>query len=100
MINTGNSTISPDWVSNAVVGAIAGVLFVLVMAGIWFGIWVYGRGDKKFHDQTLARNFAIEAGTSLNELDPETELAPDFSDLEAMEEEARREREAGDRDEG
>jgi hypothetical protein len=68
--------------SNPWVGAIAGGLFVVALLGVWLAIWSYGRGDKRFHDETLARQFAMEEGISLDELGLDADGKPDFSGLE------------------
>jgi len=54
--------------TSTMAGAIAAGLFVLAMAGIWFALWHYGRGDRKFRDQTIARAIAPESGMSLDEI--------------------------------
>jgi len=54
--------------SNPLFGAIAAGLFVAALAGIWWALWQYGRSDKRFHKSTIARQFAPEPGTSLDEI--------------------------------
>ncbi len=53
---------------NAFVGMIAGCLFVVALGGIWFGLWRYSRGDRKFRKQALGRQFEPPEGESLNDL--------------------------------
>jgi len=68
--------------SNPYLGAIAGGLFVLVLFGVWLALWRYGRGDRRFHDRTIARKYAPAPGVSLDALGLDAEDAPDFSGLE------------------
>lgn len=67
---------------NPWVGAIAGILFIVALAGVWLAVWGYSRGDKRFHDQTLAKQFAMDSGVSLDELGIEANGEPDFSGLD------------------
>jgi hypothetical protein len=68
--------------SNPYLGAIAGGLFVLALFGIWLALWRYGRGDKQFHDRTIARQLAPEPGISLDRIGLDADGRPDFSGLE------------------
>jgi len=70
---------------NALVGAIAGGLFVVTLIGIWLALWRYGRGDRKFHRRALAKQFAMDSGISLDEIGLQADGKPDFSGLEEME---------------
>ncbi|MEE8450624.1 MAG: hypothetical protein V3R99_01885 [Thermoguttaceae bacterium] len=54
--------------TSTMAGAIAAGLFVVAMAGIWFALWRYGRGDREFRKQTIARAIAPESGVSLDEI--------------------------------
>ena len=42
---------------NALFGAIAGGLFVVVLLGIWLALWASSRADRRFYDRTLAKRF-------------------------------------------
>jgi len=68
--------------SNPYLGAIAGGLFVLVLFGVWLALWRYGRGDRRFHDRTIARKYAPASGVSLDALGLDAEGTPDLSGLE------------------
>ena len=68
--------------STTLAGAIAGGLFLVALLGIWLAIWRYNRGDKAFHEKTIARNFAIDSGISLDQLGLDADGKPDFSALE------------------
>jgi len=86
------------YIPNHLIGAIAGALFVVTLIGVWFALWCYGRGDKIFHERTLANRFAIAGNVSLNEIGLQDNGRPNFSGLEKMEREAAelREKEAKD----
>jgi len=81
----------PVWVEsqgpieNALIGAIAGGLFVVTLTCIWLALWAYGRGDKRFREQTLSKSYAMDSGISLNEIGLDADGTPDFSGLEEME---------------
>jgi hypothetical protein len=48
---------------------VEGVLFVLALASIWgVAVW-FARGDRRFRQQTLAANYELPPGESLNDLD-------------------------------
>ena len=68
--------------ANPFIGAAAMLIVVLAIGGIWAGLWIYGRGDKKFDRETLKRQYELEKGKSLNKLDLEVQEEPDFSGLE------------------
>ena len=70
--------------SNPVVGVIAGAVFVLLLLGIWLAMWRYSRGDKRFHDQTLAKQLASDSDVSLDELGLDADGTPDFSGLDQI----------------
>jgi len=70
--------------TNTMFQAIAGGLFVLVLLGIWLGLWRYGRGDKQFHDQTLVKAHGSDSGIALDKIDLTGDGTPDFSRLEEM----------------
>ena len=69
---------------NPLIGIVAGGLFALVLAGIWIGLWRYGRGDKAFHDRAIRTARGMDSGISLDEIGLSTDGTPDFSGLEAM----------------
>ena len=54
--------------TSTIAGAIAAGLFALAMAGIWFALWHYGRGDRQFRKQMIARAIAPDSGVSLDEI--------------------------------
>jgi hypothetical protein len=66
---------------NTTAAAIAGGLFVLALLGIWIGLWHYGRSDRKFHERTIAKTHALDAGLSLNEIGLDAQGKPDFRHL-------------------
>lgn len=53
----------PRWLSapppatNRFAAVIAGICFILALAGVWFVLWRAGRGDERFRRQTLARRY-------------------------------------------
>ena len=49
-------------------GAIAGGLFLLPLMGVWLALWRYGRSDRQFRRQTIAKTLAIDSAESLNEI--------------------------------
>jgi len=57
--------------SNPYLGAIAGGLFVVALLGVWLALWRYSRSDKRFHDKTIARQFAPDSGASLDQISKE-----------------------------
>jgi len=67
---------------NSFFGIAAAGLFVAALVGIWFSVWRLNRGDEQFHEQTIAKHYQLDAGTSLDELGLEAEDKPDFSHLE------------------
>jgi len=66
---------------NTTAAAIAGGLFVLALLGIWIGLWHYGRSDRKFHERTIAKTHALDAGLSLDEIGLDAQGKPDFRHL-------------------
>jgi len=68
--------------SNPYFGAIAGGIFVVVLFGLWLALWRYGRGDRRFHQRTIARKYAPAPGASLDALGLDADGSPDFSGLE------------------
>lgn len=46
---------------------VGGALFLLALAGIWAAAWWFARGDRRFHERTLAASFSLRPGQSLNE---------------------------------
>lgn len=64
---------------NPTAGAVAGGLFVLAILIVWLVLWRSGRGDKRFHDQTLTKAYSVDSGTSLTEIGADADGAPDFS---------------------
>jgi hypothetical protein len=61
---------------------IAAGLFLVALAGLFAGVWWLNRGDRKFHQATIARQFEPEKGVSLDKLGLEAPNKPDFSGLE------------------
>ena len=72
-------------------GAIGGLLFVLVLLGIWLALWRYSRGDRRFRDETMAKALAPEPGepVSLDDIGLRADGTPDFSRLEERADEDR-----------
>ena len=68
--------------SNPYLGAIAGALFVVALFGVWLALWRHSRGDRQFHDTTIARQFALDSGISLDKIGLDADGTPDFSGLE------------------
>ncbi len=66
---------------NPYIGAIAGGLFVLTLAGLWIAAWRYSRGDREFHERTIAKEYSIPSGVSLDEMGLEASPQPDFRHL-------------------
>ncbi len=66
---------------NPYIGAIAGGLFVLTLMGVWIAAWRYSRGDEEFHKRTIAREYAVPSGVSLDEMGFEASPEPDFRHL-------------------
>ncbi|HUT89987.1 MAG TPA: hypothetical protein VMY37_10840 [Thermoguttaceae bacterium] len=64
--------------SNPYMGAIAGGLFVVALFGVWLALWRYGRGDRQFHDRTIARKYAPASGVSLDAVGLDADGTPDF----------------------
>lgn len=65
-------------------GAIAGGLFLLALLGIWLALWRFGRGDRQFQKQTLAKALSVDSTTSLDEIGLSADRAPDFSGLDGQ----------------
>jgi hypothetical protein len=63
------------------VGVIAGGLFVVALLGVWLALWRYSLGDKRFREQVIAKRLGSDSGSSLNELQLDSQGAPDFSNL-------------------
>ena len=72
-----------DRPTNTLAGAVAAVLFVLAMLGIWLAVWRYNRGDKQFREIT-ARALLPDSGKSLDELALDANGSPDFSGIDQM----------------
>ncbi len=66
---------------NPYIGAVAGGLFVLTLMGVWIAAWQYSRGDREFHQRTIAKEYAIPSGISLDEMGFEAAPEPDFRHL-------------------
>lgn len=59
-----------------------GVVFLLVIVGLWIAYWKYAQSDRKFEDETLSKHFEPEGGKSLNDMGIEASDGPDFSNLD------------------
>lgn len=68
--------------SNPYLGAIAGGLFVVALLGVWIALLRYSRGDREFREKTIARQYALDSGVSLDEIGLDVDGNPDFSGLE------------------
>ena len=70
--------------SELFIGLVSAGLFAITLLGIVAAMWFYRRGDKKFKQEILNRQFEVEEGTSLNDLDLGGAVLekPDFSHLD------------------
>lgn len=57
-------------------------LFVLSLVTLWAVVWYFNRTDRRFYQQTIARQYAPDEGASLNDLGLNYQSRPDFSRLE------------------
>ena len=78
--------LEPQWVRpqrqfSSWAGMLLAGLFVVSLAGIWIGLWLYSREDARFRRTTLARQFEVPEGQSLNEQNIEASDGPDFSGI-------------------
>jgi len=71
------------------VGLVAGLLFVVALAGIWIAVWRYNRADREFQRRTLAKQYQTPEGVSLNDLGIEARDGPDFTGLREADSEGR-----------
>ncbi|MBI3466868.1 MAG: hypothetical protein HY000_27965 [Planctomycetes bacterium] len=62
-------------------GLFTGLLILLLLAGVWWAVWRYTRGDRQFRRRRIAPLFEPEGGKSLDELGIETRDKPDFEGL-------------------
>jgi len=65
--------------SNPWLGVLAGVLFLVVLAITWIGLWRTGRNDRRFEKRSSQRRDRVRDKQSLNEIEAPDE--PDFSNL-------------------
>ncbi len=72
--------IVPSESGNPYASVIAGGFFVVALAGVWLAIWRFGRSDAHFERTVLAKTLEPEAA-SLNDLDLDVQVEPDFRDL-------------------
>lgn len=56
------------------------VVFIVVLAGVWFAVWKAGQSDRQFEQKTLRRR--IPEPESLNDFADDVQDGPDFSGLE------------------
>ena len=63
---------------NPRLGMIAGGLFVLAMLGIWLALWRYNRADRQFREKVIAKRYALDEGTSLDDLQIDVHTEPDL----------------------
>jgi hypothetical protein len=80
--------LEPEWIvpeqqTNPWLSILLGALFIVAVAGTWIGLWRYSRSDRQFERDTLARQFELAEGKSLNEMGIEASSGPDFSGLES-----------------
>lgn len=61
------------------VGIIAGVVFLVVLAITWLGLWRTGRNDRRVEQEANRRREQLREGQSLDQL--EASDGPDFSNL-------------------
>jgi hypothetical protein len=62
-------------------GIVAGLFFAIALGGICIGLWIFGRGDRKFRETVLAKHYAIDQPGSLDRLDLNAPVEPDFDYL-------------------
>lgn len=73
----------PQSAADPTAGLIAGGVFVLVVLAVWVALWRYSRGDRQFHETTIARQREDLSGVSLDKLDLDAAGPPDFSGLDS-----------------
>jgi hypothetical protein len=49
-------------------GLVGSGVFVLAMVGMWAAAWWFARGDRRFRDRVLARNYSLPEGRTLDDL--------------------------------
>jgi hypothetical protein len=76
--------IQPEEQSNPWFSIALGVLFIVAVTGVWLGLWQYSRSDRRFERETLAKQFELTKGASLDRMGIEASDGPDFSNLEAQ----------------
>jgi hypothetical protein len=59
---------TPDQSGRGIGQIVGSILFVLAVAGIWGVAAWFARGDRRFRQHTLAPNYALPPGESLNDL--------------------------------
>ena len=62
-------------------GILPGVLFLVALLATWLLVWFFSKSDRRFHRETLSREFRLEPGVSLNDLDLDVQPGPDFRNL-------------------
>ena len=67
--------------ANPYSGIAAGSLFLVAILGIWIAVWRYNRSDRAFHESTVAQKYSPEPGVSLNDLNLDSSIEPDFRHL-------------------
>jgi len=78
---------APQWLressagSTSLAAVMAGVCFVLALAVIWIAVWCYRRGDRRFHQRTIAHIRDANVTKSLHDLEHLDDGPPDFRGL-------------------
>jgi hypothetical protein len=66
------------WPLRPYLGTIFGVLFLVALVGMWYGLWRNFQADEEFQRTTLSRSYEVPGGKSLNEVGIEEGVEPDF----------------------
>lgn len=69
---------------NEMMGMLFGGLFIAALVGVWIGMWGFSRSDAKFQRTTLARQYNLEEGETLDNLGEHDAGIPDFRYLEQI----------------
>jgi len=68
--------------ANPLWGWIGGSAFLVVLAGLALGVWLYRRSDRRFEQAVLRHQYEVGQGKSLDEMGLKAQDEPDFSGLE------------------
>jgi hypothetical protein len=73
-----------DQLAGPWLGYIVAAVFGVALIAVWLGVWRSQKGDQKFDQQTIRKQFEVQQGESLDEMGIQASDGPDFSGLEAM----------------